>query len=110
MECTSLLLDAERVDVAVAHVPREEPVRVLAGDEDGEEREAEEEGEDSHGAATPRHLADRAAYLDAFLQQWKYGTMMGKEMRGTCEWDGCSRSYVGGVVSMRALLEASNGE
>ena len=55
-ECTRhhLLPDAERVDVAVGHVPREEPVRVLAGDEDGEEEEGDEE---SDGAGTGRHSA-----------------------------------------------------
>lgn len=38
-----LLLDAERGDVAVGDRPREEPVRVVAGDEEGGRGEEEEE-------------------------------------------------------------------
>jgi hypothetical protein len=50
-----LLLDAQRVDVAVGHRPREEPVRVVAGHEQRQrqrqrQRQAEDGEQDSSGA------------------------------------------------------------
>lgn len=47
-----LLLDAQWVDVAVGHRPREEPVRVVAGHEQRHQHQAEDEEQDTSGGTT----------------------------------------------------------